>query len=115
LTRFVSFASFAVVNSTAHRSAGPGKLTTAKETKFAKTDATGRIPLKQGPSWNPTTVRNSMASIAINEDAGKRKHRVDLRANQSFVSAKTSTLGSVFIQRTIAISEIATIDFELSL
>ena len=81
-----------------------GKLTTAKDTKYAKTEATGRIPLKQGPSWGPTTVRNSMASTAINEDAGKRKPRVDLRAHQSFVPAKTSPLESFFIQRTSRIN-----------
>ena len=76
-------------------------MTTAKDTKDAKTEATGRIHLKQGPSWNPITVRNSMASTVINEDAGKRKPRVDLRADQSFVPAKTSPLESFFIQRTI--------------
>jgi hypothetical protein len=81
-----------------------GKLTTAKDTKYAKTEATGRIPLKQGPSCNPTTVRNSMASTAINEDAGKRKPRVDLRAHQSFAPAKTSPSESFFIQRTSRIT-----------
>ena len=104
LSLFVSFAYFAVVNSTAHRSAGRGKITTAKDTKYAKVEATERIRLERGPSWNPATVRDSKASTAINEDAGKPKARIDLRAHQSFVPTKTSTLESFFIQRTSRIT-----------
>ena len=100
LSLFVSFAYFAVVHSTAHRSAGRGKITTAKDTKYAKVEATGRIHLKRGPSWNPATNRDSKASTVVNEDAGKPESRIDVRAHQSFVPAKTSPLESFFIQRT---------------
>ena len=104
LSLFVSFACFADVNSTAHRSAGRGKITTAKDTKYAKVEATRRIHLKRGPSWNPATVCDSKASTAINEEAGKPKSRIDPRAHQSFVPAKTSPLESFFIQRTSTVT-----------
>ena len=79
-------------------------MTTAKDTKYAKVETTGTIHSRRGPSWNPATVRDSKASTAINEDAGKPKSRIDLRAHQSFALCKMFALESFFIQRTAEIT-----------
>ena len=88
LSFFVSFVFFAVVISTAKKSARRERMTTAKDAKYAKVKETATIHLKRDPSLNPATECARRRETAIKEDVGKPTSRASIICPAHDVSAE---------------------------